>query len=144
MNAPGTVLGFRLVASAAAAAMLMQAVLAGLALSGRPAALNAHMFNGAAVFVLSAAEVVIAILLRRAKDLPRWALVASAVLLLGQILQMLSGRFHLLSVHIPLGVGLFGLMMVLAYWAWVASPESAGGNADTRESSLAPKTRPEC
>jgi hypothetical protein len=139
MNSPAISIGFRIAASAAAAAMLVQAVLAGLALSGRPAALKAHVFNGAAVFILSVAQMVFVILLRRRSD-RRWPLIASATLLLGQMLQMASGRFLLLSAHIPIGVGLFGLMTILAYWAWVWCPQPVRGNADTGVSALAPNS----
>ena len=137
MNSPRVVFGFRFVASLAAAAMLVQAALAGLALTGRSAALRAHMFTGAAIFVFSVIEFVFVILLRRTTDFPRWPLVASAALLLGQMLQMASGRFLLLSAHIPLGVGLFGLMSVLAYWALMWRPQSARANAATGSSAFA-------
>jgi hypothetical protein len=130
MNCPGIVSGFRLAASAAALAMLAQSIFAGLALSGHSAALEAHMINGAAVFLLTVAEVVFATLLRRSNALPRWPLIASTVLLIGQMLQMVSGRFLLLSAHIPLGVGLFGLMTVLACWTWVWRPEPARVKAE--------------
>jgi hypothetical protein len=128
MSSSSIAAGFRFAASAAAAAMLVQAVLAGLALSGHSLALSAHMLNGAAVFILSVAEMVFAILLRRRNELPRWPFVAGAAVLLGQILQMASGRFLFLSAHVPLGVGLFGLMTVLAYWAWVWRPVPASGS----------------
>jgi hypothetical protein len=123
MNARRFATGFRIAATAQAIALFTQAVLAGLALSGNPIALTAHMLNGAATLLASGVQTGLAVILWRSRQLPRWAVIASVLLLTGHLSQMMSGRFQAFALHIPLGVGLFGVVTVLVYWAWSSRPE---------------------
>src|SRR5262250_770996 len=121
---------FRFGVAAQAIALLAQALLAGLALSGSEAALAAHMPAGASTFLISAAQVVAVFLLRRSGQIPRWVVAASIGLLLAEGLQMLSGRLYVLALHLPLGAGLFGASIGLAIsastWRPAATPRRAG------------------
>jgi hypothetical protein len=112
--------GFRASAVGQMIAVFGQAVLAGLALSGSPGALDAHMMNGAIAVVFSIAQVVFGLLSR--SELPRWALAASIGLLLGEGAQMASGRFYWLAVHLPLGVALFAMLVPLIVWIVRGTP----------------------
>jgi len=109
MNASLAATGLRIGASVQVLAMLAQAVLAGLALSGRPV-LPAHMVNGSVVLLGGFVQLIFALWLRNSNELPPYTLSASIALPAGEALQMASGRLGLLAVHLPLGVGLFGLM----------------------------------
>lgn len=111
-------MGFRIATSMQALTLLAQAMLAGMALAGSSMALRAHMLNGAATVLVSAVQGGFAVILWRSRQLPRWPLIASVVLLAGQLAQMASGRLHLFALHLPLGVGLFGVLTVLVLWAW--------------------------
>ena len=109
-------IGFRAAAIGQMTAVLGQALLAGLALSGDASALSAHMANGALGLVISLLQVLFAVPLRISNHLPRWALVASLGLLLSEGVQMASGRLHMFAVHLPLGLALFaGLVSVVFY-----------------------------
>src|SRR5689334_14261275 len=66
MSVRKLVIGFRLAVSAQAAALLAQAALAGFAVSGNAAALAAHMRLGGATLLVSAGQVVLVSLSRRA------------------------------------------------------------------------------
>jgi hypothetical protein len=113
---------FRLVIAAQAAALLPQALLAGLGLSGSEAALDAHMSSGGAILLLSAVQVLAAFLLRRSSRIPRWPVVASIGLLVADAVQMVAGRLQLFALHLPLGVALFGASIALAIYAWAWRP----------------------
>jgi hypothetical protein len=125
MDARPFVISFRIAASAQAIAMFAQTVLAGMALSGSAMALTAHMFNGAATVLASAMQAGFAVLLWRSRQFPRGLLIASVALLAGQLSQIVSGRFHVFALHLPLGVGLFGVLTVLVFWAWSSQLERA-------------------
>ena len=112
----GIALGFRAAAIGQMIAVLCQALLAGLALSGDSGALAAHMVNGAIALVISLLQVLFAMRLKISNQLPRWALVASLGLLFGEGLQMASGRLHLFVVHLPVGLALFTGLVPLVLW----------------------------
>jgi hypothetical protein len=95
-------------------AVLVQAALAGLALSGYGRALSAHMVNGALSLLISLLQVGFGVLLKN--QLPRWALRVSVVLLGGEGIQMASGRLQLFAVHLPLGLALFAGLVPLVLW----------------------------
>jgi hypothetical protein len=113
---------FRLLIAAQATALLPQALLGGLGLSGSGAALGAHVSFGGAILLASAAQVIAAFLLRRAARIPRWVVVASIGLPLVDIVQMVAGRLHVFALHLPLGVALFGASIGLAIYAWAWRP----------------------
>ena len=113
---------FRLVIAAQAAALLPQALLAGLGLSGSKAAVDAHMSFGGAILLLAAAQVIAAFLLRRSTRIPRWPVVASIGLSVADAVQMGAGRLQLFALHLPLSVALFGASIGLAIHAWAWRP----------------------
>jgi hypothetical protein len=110
----GIALGFRVAVIGQMIAVLCQALLAGLALSGDAAALSAHMLNGGLAVLISVLLVVFGVLLKN--QLPRWALAVSVALLGGEGVQMASGRWHLFVVHLPLGLALFAGLVSLVLW----------------------------
>jgi hypothetical protein len=108
---------FRWVTAAQPAALLSQALLAGLALSGSTTALDAHMAVGAAAVILSVVQATLAFLWIRA-GAPGWPLAVSLGSLAAEILQMASGRLQLFVLHLPLGVALFGSALALAIYVY--------------------------
>jgi hypothetical protein len=112
--------GFRAAVLGQTVAIAAQAVLAGLALSGYSTALAAHMMVGGFALFISVVQVALALLLER--EVRREALVASAGLLIGEGVQMASGRLHLFAVHLPLGVALFAGAVMLSLWAMDVVP----------------------
>lgn len=106
--------GFRACVIGQAIAVFSQAVLAGLALSGNPSALSAHTVNGGIALLMSRLQLILALVVR--SDLPPWAPSASFGLCVAEGLQMLSGRRHLFSLHLPVGVALFAVLARLVLW----------------------------
>jgi hypothetical protein len=109
---------FRLVIATQAVALLAQALLAGLALSGSEAALATHMAVGGATLILSMVQLVAAFLLRRSGQIPGWPVAASIGFVVADAVQMAVGRLQIFALHLPLGVGLFGVAIGLAIYAW--------------------------
>jgi hypothetical protein len=83
---------FRLAAAAQGTALLVQALLAGLAISGNDAALDAHKPVGGAITLISTVQAIPASLLRRSAQIPRWPVVT-----ITDAAQMAAGRLHLLA-----------------------------------------------
>ena len=104
-------------------AILAQAFLAGSALSGNEPALRAHMVLGVATLLASAVQAITAFLLTRAAQIPKWLVGASIAFLVADAVQMAAGRLQLFSLHLPLGVALFGAAAALGIYAWGWRPE---------------------
>ena len=117
-------------------AVLGQAPLAGLALSGDGSAVAAHMINGGVALSMSALQVVFGVILKN--QLPRWVLTTSFGLLLGEGIQVASGRLHLFVVHLPLGLALFAGLARLALWICTgrAAPAAQTANEEAKVRSL--------
>lgn len=104
MSAIDTATVFRLAIAGHGAALLMQAVLAGLAISGSNAALDAHKPVGGAITPISTVRGIGSFLLGRSAKIPRWPVAASIGFLFTDAAQMAAGRLHLLALYPPLGV----------------------------------------
>jgi hypothetical protein len=128
---------FRLAIAARALALLAQATLAGLALSGRGTiALAAHMLVGGTIFVISAAQVVLVLLLWRVAQAPGWLIVVSAGVMAADGLQMASGRSQIFALHLPLGAGLFGASIALGIWAWISRSSQSAAQSQSKNAPL--------
>jgi hypothetical protein len=120
-NWPSAILfGFRLAVLAQTLAVISQALLAGLALSGNAGALKTHMELGGLALLASVGQLAFSLLLRR--ELPSWIVSASAGLAIGEGVQMVSGRLHLFALHLPLGAVLFAGLTVSSLWAIGGTP----------------------
>ncbi|MEV0597450.1 hypothetical protein [Nonomuraea cavernae] len=112
----GYLTAFRIVAALSMLSVLGQAVTAGQLMSGVTDA--AHGSGATVVHVLGLAQLVVAVLLWRPGRGAGWpALVSLAVLLLGAVQSMLGGMGQV-SLHVPLGLTLFGLSVWLVVWSW--------------------------
>jgi hypothetical protein len=89
-------------------AVLIQAVLAGQILSGDSGALLVHGIVAQVVVVLSLVQVVLALIAWRRKSASGRLAVVCAVVLVAVVAQLVAGASATLTVHIPLGVALFG------------------------------------
>ena len=129
--------GLRAVALAHAALVLAQAVFAGRYLSGDAAGLRLHERNAELIVMLAFVQLVLAVLVWRPGRGPAWPALASLALWLAEVAQMSLGYGRVLGVHVPLGVAIFGLTVVLAIGTWrlpmtgrerpvSGSPEDAG------------------
>lgn len=118
---------FRTVSAAQAALVLVQAVLAGQLLSGHAVALDLHEGNASVVATVALVQLVCAVLLWRPGRGPIWPIAAVAGLFGALTVQIGAGYAGQLGLHVPLGVVIFGLTVLLLVGPWRLRPEAAGG-----------------
>jgi hypothetical protein len=118
-------LPFQITITGAALMLFDQAVFAGQFLSGTFGSLHTHRENAtfAGIAVLLAAAC--AVLVRRPGQGPIWPLFACLGLFGLIALQIVLGFARVLTVHIPLGVSIILLAVLLVIWAWRARPRAA-------------------
>jgi hypothetical protein len=108
--------------------VLVQPVLAGLFLTGDVDAIEVHAAVATAVaFVeLALIGVTVAYTVVRGR---LWVLPASVALLVAVGLQMAVGYNRALQFHIPLGVVIVAMSVLLAVWAWTPAAARPRGRA---------------
>ncbi|WP_214324576.1 hypothetical protein [Nonomuraea sediminis] len=97
-------------------AVLVQAVSAGMLLSGGGSGL--HGTGALAVHVLGLIQLVTAVLLWRPGRGPGWPALAALVVLLAGFVQSALGGSGVVLVHVPLGMAIFGLSVWLLVWSY--------------------------
>lgn len=120
---PGLVLALRIVAVAAAVAVLLQAISAGLFVTGRVSFLDLHGYGAMLAALLVVATLVTAILRWRPGRGTSQPVLMAVVELVLVVAQVGLGFTRVLALHFPLGVALFGVTLVYAVWA--CSPAAA-------------------
>jgi heme A synthase len=55
---------------------------------------------------------------RRLGRAPVWPVFVSAALFVAEAAQIMVGYYHVLAVHIPLGVSIISSLVLLVAWAW--------------------------
>lgn len=123
-------LPFRVLVSAAGVLLFNQAVFAGQFLSGTFGALHTHRENAtiAGIVVLGAA--LAAVLIRWPGRGPIWPIFACLGLFGLVALQIVLGFARVLTVHVPLGVSIIVLAVLLVIWAWRPHRVPAGPTAE--------------
>jgi hypothetical protein len=92
-----------------AAMVFMQAVFAGGFLSGRTGLRYAHGVNAGLLWLVSFVLMVVAVVTWRRGRSPGWvAAVASGLWVVLEV-QIAAGEAGMLWIHVPLGVGIFGI-----------------------------------
>ncbi|ASO21248.1 hypothetical protein FHR81_002218 [Actinoalloteichus hoggarensis] len=117
-------LPYCLLTSAVAVTLFLQAVLAGQFLSGTFGSLQRHQDGAALADMLLITAFLVAIPARWPGRGPRWPLVASLGLLGLTGAQNVAGFERLLTVHIPLGVAIILLAVLLAVRSWRLVPHA--------------------
>lgn len=97
--------------------VLAQAVFAGQFLSGIDAPVLFHEWTAWFILGVSAAQIVLAVIFTRLGG-PLWLVIASVFVLITEGLQTGTGYGRFLSVHIPLGVFVFGAVTWQMLWAF--------------------------
>jgi hypothetical protein len=126
-------LPFQISITAVTLMLFNQAVFAGQFLAGTFGALQTHRdnatFAGLAVLFVAGC----AVLIRWPGRGPIWPVFASLGLFALIALQIALGFARALTVHIPLGVSIIVLAIVLTIWAWRARPprQAASGSAES-------------
>jgi hypothetical protein len=89
-------------------AVLTQSVFAGQFLAGSDPAVKLHEFTGWAILALAAVQIGVTGTLMRSGSTSLWLFFSSFFVFLAAGLQVGTGYGRFLSVHIPLGVIMFG------------------------------------
>jgi hypothetical protein len=105
-------------------AMLVQSVFAGWLLAGDARSLIFHERTAKFLVLLAVTQLMLAVYLRMRSNFPRWIPLASAGLLLAEVIEFAAGDLHRLAVHVPLGVAIFGGMLRQLLWSTGASAHS--------------------
>jgi hypothetical protein len=95
-------------------ALIVQAVLAGMFLSGQDSAIDLHATTATAVVALGLVLTILGFLAWRRRLVERSAFTVSTALLVTEVAQTAIGYAHLMWLHVPLGVVLFGGVVQLA------------------------------
>ncbi|HEX5114656.1 MAG TPA: hypothetical protein VFW65_05610 [Pseudonocardiaceae bacterium] len=115
---PWTYWPFRLVVTTATVLLIGQPIYAGQFLSGTFGALHTHRENATAAGIAVLVAALAAIPIRWPGRGPLWPLLTSVGLFGLIALQIVVGFARLLTVHIPLGVAIIVLAVLLTIWAW--------------------------
>jgi hypothetical protein len=123
-------LPFQITITAAALVLFNQAVFAGQFLAGTFGSLHAHRENAtyAGISVLLAA--VCAVLVRWPGQGPLWPLLACLGLFALIAVEIMLGFARVLALHIPLGVSISTLAVLLVIWAWRSRPPARVDTTD--------------
>jgi len=132
----------RLVVLGQVVVLSVQAFLGGLALDGSPRALAAHRANGMLGLALALLLVPLALAVRREDHGTRSLPYASAVVLAAEAVQMGSGHWHVLALHLPLGLATFGVVAWLSLSAGIARPSAQSSERPRRRVPGSERGRP--
>lgn len=118
----GLLKGLRIVMALHVSILLIQATFAGMMIGGNHQAHNLHELTAKVLVPLAFVQVLIAIALRVNARCPLWVPMASAGLLVAEIIEFSAGHFHNAALHVPLGVAIFGGALRQLLWATRETP----------------------
>ncbi len=94
-----------------------QAFIAGSFMSGNDAAVFFHALVARLIFGICVLQIAVTILLRRRGGCPNWVLVSAFAILICEVIEMYCGVRRILTMHIPLALGIYGGIMRQGFWA---------------------------
>ncbi|GAA2755716.1 hypothetical protein [Actinopolymorpha rutila] len=109
---------FRTLVALQSVAIFVQAITAGMIVAGRSGAKDLHGGTATLAFAFSLLTLVAAILVWKPGGGSARIIVPSAVMLVLIAVQAVLGGAHQKLVHVPLGVALFGGIIVMVMQAW--------------------------
>ncbi|MEV5410984.1 hypothetical protein AB0K60_19335 [Thermopolyspora sp. NPDC052614] len=112
------VLSLRVLTAATLLDVLAQAALAGLFVTGDVDMLSWHHDNATLLITLVELQALVAAPLWFRRVGPRTPVVANLLLVALALTQFSLGEDRVLTVHLPLGMTIFGLSALLTVWAW--------------------------
>ncbi len=96
--------------------MLAQAAFAGRLIDGDARSLLLHRWNAELLVLLGVVQLTVAILLWRKGIAPRAFVFANGGFLVGEIFTFGAGELHILVLHVPLAIVLFGGLVRQMFW----------------------------
>ncbi|MFI0424735.1 hypothetical protein [Spongiactinospora sp. 9N601] len=98
--------------------VLGQAVLAGMFVTGDVDMLALHSDNALYTHVVSILLTVAAVLVWRPGRGPSWPAWAGGALVVVETVQIVLGQDRRLALHMPLGMLIFGVSLMVTLWSW--------------------------
>jgi hypothetical protein len=105
--------------------VFVQFTLAGLMLGGTDLARKMHGITGLLLIVLAVIQTALVIVMRRDGVAPRWLVGANVGILAAEMIEAICGHYHVLGLHVPLGVAIFGGVLRQLFWAMAIRPQEA-------------------
>lgn len=116
---------FRVIVTVEAVLAFDQAVFAGQFISGDYGALNSHAANAGFTGTVLIVEAIAGVLLWRRGRGPAWPIWAALGLVVMAGVQTALGYARVLAVHVPLGVCMIALDLLMLVWCWRYRPDRA-------------------
>ena len=116
-------------------AVVTQPLMAGFYLSGEVDAMNVHSTIGSTLWMISLLQLAVALVYWRFSGGEIYPAIATLVLLVAELFQMLLGQTRGMTMHVPLGAAIVTGVLVLTAWSFTAAarrprpvqqPESVG------------------
>jgi hypothetical protein len=124
-----TLTALRVLAVLHSLSIIAQPTFAGMYLDGDVDALTLHEINGMVLAALGLAQLAAAIVYVSAGRGRAWPLWASLGLVLAEQVQSGLGYSSLVAIHIPLGVSIIAMQILLTVWLFRASARRTRGSS---------------
>jgi hypothetical protein len=98
-------------------AIFVQFTFAGLVLDGKTSAVGLHGFTGLLLVVLAITQTGLAIAMRSKGLCPAWLPLSNGGIIVVELIEAACGHFHVLPLHVPLALAIFGGVSRQMYWA---------------------------
>lgn len=119
-----------------AMSVFAQSVMMGHYLSGHDSSLAAHRIGAMVTALLALLQFVVAVLYAVRDKGSRTPVVIAGIMVVAVVVEMIAGFKHILFLHVPLGVALFGSIVGLLAWAVTARRTPAARRAPISEPEL--------
>lgn len=107
-------------------AIFVQFIIAGLMLGGNTIALKLHGLMGPLLILVTLVQMLLVIAMKRKGICPTWLVGATTGIIVAEVIEAIFGHFHILGIHVPLGLAIFGGVMRQLFWTLREAPAKAG------------------
>jgi hypothetical protein len=97
--------------------VFIQFVFAGQMLGGSDSAVTTHGATGVLLVLIAVVQTTVSVFMRIQGVCPRWLVPANIGILLADVVEAVCGHFHVVAVHVPLAVAIFGGIMRQLFWS---------------------------
>ncbi|MDX2973854.1 hypothetical protein [Kribbella solani] len=98
--------------------IIMQPIMAGYFLAGNVDAIDTHGAIGGSVWMIAFVQIIVAACYTLAGGGRIWPLIASAVLMVAEFVQLTFGYLQNFAVHIPLGTAIVTAVLWMTVWSF--------------------------
>jgi hypothetical protein len=97
--------------------VFIQFVFAGQMLGGSDSAVTTHGATGVLLVLIAVVQTTASVFMRIQGVCPRWLVLANIGILLAEVVEAVCGHFHVVALHVPLAVAIFGGIMRQLFWS---------------------------